>query len=427
MGQKKIITGLDIGTTKVCAIIAEIERDGLLEVIGIGTSPSFGLRKGIVVDIDQTVRSIQDAITKAERMAGVKIESAYVGIAGAHISSMNSRGVVAVTGPSREIKDSDIMRVVEAAQFINIPPDRQIIHVLPREFVIDGCRGIKDPLGMSGTRLEVETHIVTGSLTSIQNLMKSVQKAGINVNEDQIILEPLAASEAVLSDDERELGVVLIDIGGGTTDIAIFIDGNIAYTSVLPVGGDHVTNDIAVGLRCPVLRAEELKVRKGCAVSSLVSNEETVEVLAVSGKKNSEITRRYLCEIIEPRMYEIFSLVEKEIIKAGFEGLLPSGAVLTGGASLMEGNIELAGEILGMPVRIGTPERVHGLMDFIGDDVYRFRQEVNEVSSAVFATAVGLLRYGANNVFFEEQSAPERSSKLEGFFGRLKGWFKDFF
>lgn len=428
MGQKKIVTSLDIGTTKVCAIIAEIEREGLLEVIGIGTSHSFGLRKGVVVDIDQTVRSILDATTKAERMAGVKIESAYVGIAGAHINSMNSRGVVAVTGPSREIKESDIMRVVEAAQFINIPPDRQIIHVLPREFVIDGCRGIKDPLGMSGTRLEVETHIVTGALTSVQNLMKSVQKAGISVTEDQVILEPLAASEAVLTDDERNLGVVLVDIGGGTTDIAIFIEGNIAYTSVLPIGGDHVTSDIAVGLRCPVPRAEELKIRKGCAVVNMVDEDERVEVLAISGKKNSEVSRRYLCEIIEPRMYEIFSLVQKEIVKAGYEGLLPAGVVLTGGASLMEGNIELASDILGMPVRIGTPEGVHGLMDFISEDVYRFRQEPSESSSAVFATAVGLLRYGANNIYFEEQGgSSEGKNLMDGFFGRLRGWFKDFF
>lgn len=423
--QKRIVTGLDIGTTKVCAIIAELERDGLLEVIGIGTSPSFGLRKGVVVDIDQTVRSIMDATTKAERMAGVKIESAFVGIAGAHINSLNSRGVVAVTGPEREIKESDIMRVVDAAQFINIPPDRQIIHVLPREFVIDGVRGIKDPLGMSGTRLEVDTHIVTGSITSIQNLIKSVQKAGIVVTEDQIVLEPLAASESVLRDDERELGVVLVDIGGGTTDIAIFQEGNITYTSVLPVGGDHVTNDIAVGLRCPVLRAEEMKIRKGCALTCMVSDEEMVDILAQNGKKSTEISRRYLCEIIEPRMVEIFSLVQKEIKKAGFDGLLPAGAVLSGGASLMEGSLELAQEILGVPTRIGTPERVHGLLGFMGEDIYRFHHDANENSSAIFATAVGLLRYGANHTFTEE--VQEDNTLMDSLFGRLRGWFKDFF
>lgn len=425
MTQKKILTGLDIGTAKVCAIIAELGRDGLLEVIGIGTSPSFGLRKGVVVDIDQTVRSILDATTKAERMAGIKIESAFVGIAGAHISSLNSRGVVAVTGPEREITENDIRRVVEAAQFINIPPDRQVIHVLPREFVIDGCRGIKDPLGMSGTRLEVETHIVTGSITSIQNLIKSVQKAGIYVSDEHIVLEPLAASEAVLTEDETELGVVLIDIGGGTTDIAIFQDGNIAHTSVLPVGGDHVTNDIAVGLRCPVLRAEEMKIRKGCAMSSMVAADEMMEVLTVSGKKNSEISRQFLCEIIEPRMAEIFALVKKEISKAGFEGLLPAGAVLTGGASLMEGNLELASEIIGVPTRLGTPERIHGLMDFISEDIYRFHHEVNEVSSAVFATAVGLLRYGANHMFIEESGLENKL--MDGILDRFRGWFKDFF
>lgn len=426
MAQKNIITGLDIGTTKVCVIIAELSGDGLLEVIGIGTSPSSGLRKGVVVDIDQTVRSIVDAVSKAERMAGVKIESAFVGVAGSHISSVNSHGVVAVTGPEKEIKESDIMRVIDAAQFINISPDRQMIHVLPREFVIDGSRGIKDPLGMSGTRLEVETHIVTGTVTSVHNLVKSVQKAGIYVTEDHVVLEPLAASEAVLTDDERELGVVIIDIGGGTTDIAIFQEGTIAYTSVLPVGGDHVTNDIAVGLRCPVLKAEEIKIKKGCALASMISEDELVQVVTASGKKTSEISREYLCEIIEPRMHEIFSLVQKEIVKAGFDGLLPAGAVLTGGASLMEGNLELSAEVLGIPTRLGTPEKIHGLMDFLGDDIYRFRHEVNDMSTAVFATAVGLLRYGGNHMFVAEEVHSD-ANLMNNLFGRIQGWFKEFF
>ncbi len=425
--QKRVITGLDIGTTKICVIIAEVSQEGILEVIGIGTSPSFGLRKGVVVDIDQTVRSILDAASKAERMAGVQIDTAFVGIAGSHISSVNSHGVVAVTGSEKEIKESDIIRVVEAAQFINIPPDRHVIHVLPREFIIDGCRGIKDPLGMSGTRLEVEAHIVTGSTTSMQNLIKSVQKAGIHATEDNVVLEPLAASSAVLSDDEQELGVVLIDIGGGTTDIAIFQEGNIAYTSVLPVGGDHVTNDIAVGLRCPVLKAEELKIKNGCAIADLVSETENVEVLAVSGKKSHQISRKYLCDIIEPRMHEIFSLVQKEIKKAGYEGLLPAGAVLTGGASLMQGNLELAGEVLDIPTRLGSPDGIHGLVDFLGKDIYRFQNDSSSLNTAAFATAVGLLRYGSNQLFHVENFTDREDSFVENLFGRLRGWFKEFF
>ncbi len=426
MAQKRIIAGLDVGTTKICATIAELSRDGILEVIGIGTSPSLGLRKGVVVDIDQTVRTILEAASKAERMAGVQIDTAFVGIAGSHINSVNSRGVVAVTGSEKEIKGSDIIRVVEAAQFINIPQDRHVIHVLPREFIVDGCRGIKDPLGMSGTRLEVETHIVTGLITSVQNLVKSVQKSGIHITEDNVVLEPLAASEAVLSDDERELGVVLIDIGGGTTDVAIFQNGNIAYTAVLPVGGDHVTNDIAVGLRCPVLKAEELKIKKGCALAELVDESEMVEVVNASGKNSYEISRNYLCEIIEPRMHEIFSLVKKEISKSGFDGLLPAGVVLTGGASLMEGNLDLASEVLNTPTRLGTPEGIHGLMDFMGENMYRFQNDSNNLSTAAFATAAGLLRYGANHLYLPE-GVDNEENLIYNFFGRLRGWFKEFF
>lgn len=426
MAQKRIITGMDIGTTKVCVTIAELSRDATLEVIGIGISPSLGLRKGVVVDIDQTVRTILDAATKAERMAGVQIETAFVGIAGAHINSVNSRGVVAVTGSEKEIKESDVIRVVEAAQFINIPQDRYVIHVLPREFIVDGCRGIKDPLGMSGTRLEVETHIVTGLVTSVQNLVKSVQKAGIQITEDQVVLEPLAASEAVLSEDERELGVVLIDIGGGTTDVAIFQDGNIAYTAVLPVGGDHVTNDIAVGLRCPVLNAEELKIKKGCALMGLAQEDDMVKVVNASGKNSNQISRKHLCEIIEPRMHEIFSLVKKEITKSGFEGLLPAGVVLTGGASLLEGNLDLASEVLHMPARLGTPEGIHGLMDFMGENMYRFQNESHRLNTAALATVAGLLRYGANHTYHSENIETE-NNPIDNLFGRLRGWFKEFF
>lgn len=425
MAQKRIITGLDIGTTKICVIIAELARDDSLEVIGVGTCPSSGLRKGIVVDIDQTVRSIMNAATKAERMAGIQIDYAFVGIAGAHISSVNNRGVVAVTGPEKEIKKNDIDRVIEAAQFINFAQDRYVIHVLPREFVVDGCRGIKDPLGMSGNRLEVETHIVTGLVTSIQNLVKSVQKSGIYINEDFVVLEPLAASSAVLSEDEKELGVILIDIGGGTTDIAIFQNGTIAHTAVLPVGGDHVTNDIAVGLRCPVLKAEELKITQGCAMIDLIDEDEMVEVVNASGKTSFEISRKDLCEIIEPRMHEIFSLVKTELIRSGYEGLTPAGAVLTGGASLLDGNLELASEVLNLPTRLGTPEGVYGLIDFLGENLYRFQYDVNDLSTAAFATAAGLLRYGADNLLYAE-NIEEEGNIIENFFGRIRSWFKEF-
>ncbi|MFW6238623.1 MAG: cell division protein FtsA [Halanaerobiales bacterium] len=335
MKDKNIVTGLDIGTTKICTIIAEIKPDDKLDIIGIGLTPSHGLRKGIVVDIEQTCRAIKDSVEKAERMAGFEVNSAYVGIAGSHISSVNSHGVVAVTGNDKEIKNSDIQRVMEAAQIIPLSAEEEIIHVLPREFIVDGCKGIKDPLGMSGVRLEVETHIVTGSTTSIQNLVKSVMRAGLDV--ENIVLEPLASSQSVLTEDEKELGVALADIGGGTTDLIVFHEGSIAYTTVLPVGGDHVSNDIAVGLRTPVSRAEELKITEGAASCETVDADEYIEVISASGQVKKNIPRSSLCEVIEPREREMFIMIRDELREAGPRELTPAGLVLTGGASLLEG------------------------------------------------------------------------------------------
>ncbi|SJZ35685.1 cell division protein FtsA [Selenihalanaerobacter shriftii] len=429
MTERRIITGLDIGTTKICAIIAEVSNDEILDIIGIGTSPSVGLRKGVVVDIDDTVNSIETAIMNAERMAGIEVDSVYVGIAGSHISSINSHGVVAITGEDKEISQEDIDRVIEASQIVAIPPERKILHVLPRGFVIDGCQNIKHPLGMSGVRLEVETHIVTGSITSIENLIKSVHKVGIDVED--VVLEPLAASQAVLSNSEKELGVVLVDIGGGTTDVAIFKDGSIWYTSVLPVGGDHITSDIAVGLRTPITTAEEIKISDGYASADMVSEDEEVEVLTTSGQDFKKVSRKLLCEIIEPRVDEMFTLVQQEIKESGYDGLLPAGIVITGGASLMKRLAELASDKLELPVRRGIPKKADDLADFASNNIYKVgKQEANisEGSTAIFATGIGLVCYGSEQE--PEQPIIKKGQKKEGMnnlLNRVRGWFEDVF
>lgn len=422
MSSRRIITGLDVGTTKICAIIAEITPEEKVDIIGIGLSPSHGLRKGIVVDIDQTSNAIKKAIEKAERMAGVSVSSAYVGIAGSHISSINSHGVVAVTGEQKEIKTSDVQRVMDAAKIIPLSAEEEIIHVLAREFIVDGCPGIKDPLGMSGVRLEVETHIVTGSSTSIQNLVKSVLRAGLDV--DDIVLEPLASSESVLTEDEKELGVVLVDMGGGTTDIIVFHEGSITYTSVLPVGGNHVSNDIAVGLRTPVNEAERIKIKSGSAMAEKVAKDEYIDVVTASGKKQKQVPRKLLCEVIEPRMHEIFSLVKRELEEVGPKDLTPAGVVLTGGASLLDGADDLAAEVIDLPVRLGEPEHINGLTDVIDNPVYI--KKGDKVPKAIFSTAVGLIEYGYK--YHQPNKITKGSNELVGdFFEKLKNWFSDFF
>jgi cell division protein FtsA len=423
--RSKIITGLDIGTTKICALIAELNGEDNIEIIGIGLAPSNGLRKGIVVDIDKTSHAIKSAVQKAERMAGQKVESAYVGIAGSHIKSINSHGVVAVTGDEKEIKESDINRVLEAARIIPVSSEEDILHVLPREFIVDGSPGIQDPLGMSGIRLEVETHIIKGASTSIQNLVKSVLRAGLSV--DEVVLEPLASSQAVLSNDEKELGVVLADIGGGTTDLIVFHEGSIAHTSVLPVGGNHVSNDIAVGLRTPVSEAEKIKIMHGSVMSDQIQESERIEVLAASGKERKKLSRKLLSQVIEPRMEEIFNLVKKELDQVGPKDLTPAGMVLTGGASLLTGSAELASEITELPVRIGEPDYVSGLSNVIDNPVYI--KKGDNVPRAIFSTAVGLIEYGISNGDAKKGSTNSNNSRevVSSFFSKLKEWFSEFF
>lgn len=422
---RRIVTGLDIGTTKICALIAEISGEDNIEIVGIGLAPSNGLRKGIVVDIDKTSHAIKSAIQKAERMAGQKVDSAYVGIAGSHIKSINSHGVVAVTGDEKEIKESDIKRVIDAARIIPVSAEEDILHVLPREFIVDGSPGIQDPLGMSGVRLEVETHIIKGASTSIQNLVKSVLRAGLSV--DEVVLEPLASSQAVLSDDEKDLGAVLVDIGGGTTDVIVFHEGSIAHTAVLPVGGNHVSNDIAVGLRTPVSEAEKIKIMHGSVLPEDISEEEKIEVLAASGKERKKLSRKLLCQVIEPRMSEVFSLVKKELVTAGTTDLTPAGLILTGGASLLEGSEELASRITELPVRIGEPDYVSGLSNVIDNPVYIKKGDT--IPRAIFSTAVGLVEYGIENGDLKNNTVTKSNSSevVSNFFSKLKNWFSEFF
>ncbi len=425
MKRRKIVTGLDIGTTKICALIAEVSGDNNIEIVGIGLAPSNGLRKGIVVDIDKTSHAIKSAIQKAERMAGQKVDSAYVGIAGSHIKSINSHGVVAVTGEEKEIKESDIKRVIDAARIIPVSAEEDILHVLPREFIVDGSPGIQDPLGMSGVRLEVETHIIKGASTSIQNLVKSVLRAGLSV--DEVVLEPLASSQAVLSDDEKDLGAVLVDIGGGTTDLIVFHEGSIAHTSVLPVGGNHVSNDIAVGLRTPVSEAEKIKIMHGSVLPSDIDEQEKIEVLAASGKERRKLSRKMLCQVIEPRMSEVFSLVKKELDSVGSADLTPAGMVLTGGASLLDGSEELASNITELPVRVGEPDYVSGLSNVIDNPVYIKKGDT--VPRAIFSTAVGLVEYALENGDAKNNRVSNNNSRevVSGFFTKLKSWFSEFF
>ena len=375
----EIIVGLDIGTTKICAIVGELTDDGI-DIIGIGSHPSKGLRKGVVVNIETTVQSIQRAIDEAEAMAGTEITHVYTGIAGGHIKSFGGRGVVALK--DREVREADIARVIEQAKTVNIPVDREVIHVLPQEFIVDEQGGIKEPLGMTGARLEARVHIVTGAVTSAQNIVKCANRGGLNVAD--IVLQPLASSEAVLTDEEKELGVCLVDIGGGTTDIAIFQNGSIVHTAVIALGGNNLTNDIAMGLRTPMEQAERIKQKHGCALTSMVDKQEMIEVPSVGGREPRVMGRQILSEILEPRVEEIFQLVHHEIERNGFSELLASGVVITGGSTLLPGMPELAEEIMGVPVRRGVPRGIGGLVDV--------------VKSPVYATGVGLVVYGAKNL-----------------------------
>jgi cell division protein FtsA len=401
-----LIVGLDIGTTKICAVVAEQTENGV-DVVGIGTHPSRGLRKGVVVDIDATVESIKHAVEEAEMMADCEISSVYAGIAGGHIEGFNSHGIVAVK--NREVSESDVRRVIDAAKAVAIPMDREVIHVIPQEFVIDDQDGIREPLGMSGVRLEAKIHIVTAAVTSAQNIVKCANKAGLNVVD--IVLEPLASAEAVLAADERDLGVCLIDMGGGTTDIAVFGDGSIKHTSVLGLGGYHITNDIAVGLRTPFEEAERIKKRFGVASARYLGSDDVLSVPSVGGRKPRDVSRKILCEIIEPRVDEVLSLARQELAKAGLEGRVPSGVVLTGGSSALAGMTELAEEIFESPVRAGAPIHVGGLQDV--------------VRSPMYATGVGLVLYGFSRSRGHGQS--RFRIRDESIFRRVKQRMRDWF
>ncbi|OGQ18176.1 MAG: cell division protein FtsA [Deltaproteobacteria bacterium RIFCSPHIGHO2_02_FULL_40_11] len=373
-----VVVGLDIGTTKICAIVGEKTQTGI-DIVGIGSSHSTGLKKGVVINIDSTVESIKKAVEEAELMAGTEISSVYCGISGGHIKGLNSHGIVAVK--DKEVREMDVRRVLDAAKAIAIPLDREVIHIIPQEYVVDHQGGIKDPLGMSGVRLEAKVHIVTGAVSSAQNIIKCANRTGLNVSD--IVLQQIASSEAVLSPDEKELGVALVDIGGGTTDIAIFSNGSIVHTAVLSLGGNHITNDLAVGLRTASQDAEKLKINYGCAMASMVNRDEKVEVQTVGQKHSRSYSKRTISEIIEPRVEEIFSLVQKEIIKSGHEDLLASGIVITGGSTLLKGMTELAEMIFDLPVKRSVPKGFGGILDI--------------VSSPMYSTGVGLVLYGAKD------------------------------
>jgi len=406
--NNELIVGLDIGTSKIVAMVAEVPPEGGINIIGMGASPSRGLKKGVVVNIEATVSAIQRALEDAELMANCKIGQVFTGIAGSHIRSLNSHGMVPIR--DREVTQNDIERVIETARAVNISTDQQILHVLPQEFIIDGQEGVREPLGMSGVRLEVKVHIVTGAVSAAQNIVKCVRRCGLEVKD--LILQPLASSLAVLNEDEKDLGVCLIDVGGGTTDLAVFTRGAIQHTAVLPIAGDQITNDIAMTLRTPTREAEDLKIQQGIALRQLADAREMIEVPGIGERGPRMLSRQLLSEVIEPRVEELYSLVQAELRRSGFEEQISSGIVLTGGSSQMAGMVELAEEVFHVPVRVGVPEYVGGLSE--------------RVRSPAYATGVGLLLAGM------ERHAMDEAAKLESAsFGhvmeRMKSWFRNTF
>ncbi len=405
---ERIIVGIDVGTTKVCALVGEQDRNGKINILGTGLCPSRGLRRGVVINMSETVESITSALDRAERLSGRKITAAYVGVAGSHIESLNSTGVVAISPNTREIVPSDINRAIEAARAIEVPSSREVIHVIPRGYLVDGQEGVKNPIGMSGYRLEVECHIVTGAIASIQNLIKCVQKSQVEI--DDLVLEPLASSEAVLTPTEKDLGVVLLDIGGGTTDVAIFVEGAIWHTVVLPLGGNLITNDIAYGLRIPFLAAEELKVTHGHADPSQIPAGRRIDLEPFVPDCKEDADQHALAEIIEARVEEIFEKVQEEITKSGYDGLLPSGIVITGGTAELPGIVEKARATFNLPVRIGTPRGLHEVVDSL-------------VNKPAFSTGVGLLLWGLRQS--EALAADEaRSQEVPFVYQRFKQWLQ---
>jgi cell division protein FtsA len=409
--NSNMIVGLDIGTSKVVAIVGELKADGSLNIVGIGSHRSRGLKKGTVVNIESTVESIQRAVEEAELMAGCRIHSVYAGIAGSHIRSMNSHGIVAIR--DREVTRADVDRVIDAAQAVAIPADQRVLHILPQEYIIDSQEGVKEPLGMSGVRLEAKVHLVTCAINAVQNIEKCIKRCGLQVEE--IILEQLASSYAVLTDDEKELGVCMVDIGGGTTDIAIFTEGAIRHTGVIPIAGDQVTNDIAMALRTPTDNADEIKIKYACALTQLASPGDMIQVPGVGERPARELSRQSLAEVVEPRYDELFTLVKAELQRSGYENLMAAGIVLTGGTSKMEGVIELAEEIFHMPVRIGLPQGVKGLADIVRNPIY--------------STGVGLLLYGVKQQQHQVRShnpVPVKDSQMP-LIRRIKNWIKSNF
>jgi cell division protein FtsA len=403
--DRRVIVGLDIGTSKVVALVGELAPDNSIEAIGLGSHPSRGLKRGVVVNIESTVQSIQRAIEEAELMAGCEINAVYAGMAGSHIRSLNSHGVVAIR--DREVSAGDVEHVIEAAKAVAIPADQRILHVLPQEFVIDGQEGIRDPIGMSGVRLEAKVHIVTGAESAAQNIIKCVQRCGLAVED--IVLEQLASSFACLTDDEKELGVCLVDIGGGTTDIAVFSGGAIRHTAVIPIAGDQVTNDIAVSMRTPTQYAEDIKLRHACALSQLANPDESIEVPSVGERPARRLARQTLAEVVEPRYEELYSLIRDELRRSGFDESIAAGIVMTGGSARMEGAIDLAEEIFHMPVRLGLPQQIKGLGEVL--------------QSPTYATAVGLLLYARENT-----ASPLRiegiGGGVRGAWQRVRGWVR---
>ncbi|WP_290701985.1 cell division protein FtsA [Amphritea sp.] len=402
-----MIVALDIGTSKVVCLVGEVGLDGIVDIVGIGSHESRGLKRGVVVNIESTVHSIQRAVEEAELMAGCKIHSVTVGVAGSHIRSMNSHGIVAVR--DGEVMEHDLERVIDAARAVAIPADQKILHILPQEYVIDNQEGIREPLGMSGVRLEAKVHLVTGAVNAVQNIEKCVKRCGLAV--DSSVLEQLASSYSVLTEDEKELGVCMVDMGGGTTDIAIFTGGSIRHTAVIPIAGDQVTNDIAMALRTPTLHAEDIKIKYACALAQLASPEDTIKVPSVGDRPARDLSRQALAEVVEPRYDELFTLVQAELRRSGFEDLVAAGIVLTGGTSKMEGAVELAEEIFHMPVRLALPKGVRGMGDIL--------------CSPIYATGIGLLQYAKqDNQHLGEAVEIEDSVERPGVLDRMKAWFQ---
>jgi cell division protein FtsA len=403
--DKNLLVGLDIGTSKVAALVGELKDDNQIEIIGIGTHPSRGLKKGVVVDIESTVQSIQRAVEEAELMAGCEIHSVHAGIAGSHVRSLNSHGITAIK--EVEVTQSDVDRVIDAARAVAIPADQKILHILPQEFIIDDQEGIREPIGMCGVRLEARVHMVTGAVSAAQNIIKCIRRCGLEV--DDLVLAQLSSSYSVLGDDEKELGVCVVDIGGGTTDLAVFTDGAIRHTAVIPIAGDQVTNDIAVALRTPTQHAELIKVKHACALAQLAANSESIEVPSIGDRPPRRLSRQTLAEVVEPRYEELLTLLHNELRRSGFEDLVAGGVVLTGGSSKMDGLIELAEEVFHMPVRLGTPQYVIGM-----DEV---------VNNPIYSTGVGLLMYARQHRFSRRPELSE-SAGVRAAWLRMRSWFQ---